>query len=93
VGSAVINGQRVTELSATAKRSSPGSTSFNYWIDSTTYLPLRLTVKVNGRIVSQGEFHWLSATEANRALLNAPIPAGFIHRSATAAEAQGWGIG
>jgi hypothetical protein len=52
-----------------------------YWIDTTTYLPVRiLTSAVGvgaGNSGAQADVRWLPPTAANLAKLNVPIPAGF----------------
>jgi hypothetical protein len=74
VGNAIVNGQQTIELSAAAA-SSPG-TSYDIWIDPTTYLPVQAT-DTSSAATAQVEFEWLQATQSNLALLSPPIPSGF----------------
>ena len=49
------------------------------WISATSYLPVRAVVTAaGGRVLTAETYTWLSASQANRAVLSpAPVPAGF----------------
>jgi hypothetical protein len=55
-----------------------------YWIDTTTYLPVRIVTAVadGGKSGEQADIQWLPPTAANLAKLTVPIPAGFAEVSA-----------
>jgi hypothetical protein len=58
----------------------PGSITTIIWVDSATYLPVRLTTQWTRPMVSvpmRLDFRWLPPTSANLALLTVRIPPGF----------------
>jgi hypothetical protein len=47
------------------------------WINATSYLPVQMTTQLGAPGLTRTTFTWLKLDAANRALLVAPIPAGF----------------
>ena len=73
-GTAVVDGVwtvKLTGVSAGLRQT--------YWIDTTTYLPVRIVTAAVDAAGSgeQADVRWLPPTTANRAKLTVPIPAGF----------------
>ncbi len=55
-----------------------GGATVTYWVNATTYLPVRMTMTWGYGLVRQIDLHWLPPTAANLAKLNLPVPpAGF----------------
>jgi hypothetical protein len=71
VGSGTING--VPTLKLSGHFYGPAVT---YWVNATTYLPLRFMAAYNGA-VHKTNLQWLPPTAANLAKLNVTIPPGF----------------
>jgi hypothetical protein len=73
-GTGSVDGVHAVRLTGTS-----GGISETYWVDTSTYLPPRITtvwLGTNGP-VQQDDLRWLPPTEANLANLTVPIPAGF----------------
>lgn len=67
----------IRAISLTGER---GQVTFTYWVDASTYLPVRQTLTPRSdpvRVLSQSDYQWLAATPANLAELVVPVPAGF----------------
>jgi hypothetical protein len=78
-GTAQVDGVQATALTGAAN-----GIKATYWVDSSTYLPVRITIGYTQPGVTGGEqwdLQWLPATPANLALFNVPIPAGFTQVS------------
>jgi len=80
-GTTELDGRRAIKLSFPSGGGPPGSTT-TLWVDATTYMLLRLVTTSsyrNGNKVGHAslEYQVLPATEANLALLNPVIPAGY----------------
>ncbi len=77
-GGGIVDGVSTIRLSGR-----PGATTMTFWVDATTYLPVRIVQVWASAPYSDGDvqmdMRWLPATPANKALLTAPIPAGFTH--------------
>lgn len=54
------------------------------WIDSSTYLPIRIAFAIEPGFSAQTDIQWLPATPGNLAHLNLPVPARFRQVSAPA---------
>jgi hypothetical protein len=67
-GTGTINGVTVVKLAGKV---------VTYWVNSTTYLPVRRTVTQGPGAVIQDDFQWLPPTAANLAELNTSVPPGF----------------
>jgi hypothetical protein len=48
-----------------------------FWVDPSTYLPVRDQVTVGSRVTIRDDFRWLRPTPANLTALDVHIPAGF----------------
>lgn len=86
VGRSVTDGVSTIKLSELpgAIKLSTGTTTMTFWVDATTYLPIRIVQVWAGipdaaQLGTQMDMHWLPATPANEAKLTVPIPAGFTH--------------
>jgi hypothetical protein len=59
----------------------PGNSTMTFWVNATTYLPVRIVQAwVNAGYASadfQMDMRWLPATPANKARLTVPVPPGF----------------
>ena len=76
---AEVDGVRATALTGTAN-----GIKATYWVNGSTYLPVRITIGSTQPGASGGEqwdLQWLPATPANLAVFSVPIPAGFTHVS------------
>lgn len=51
-----------------------------FWVNSTTYLPVRLETQTNGKWGNDVDYSWLPPTAENEALLTVTIPAGATER-------------
>jgi hypothetical protein len=67
-GTGTINGVTVVKLAGNV---------VTYWVNSTTYLPVRRTVTQGPGAVIQDDFQWLPPTAANLAELKTSVPPGF----------------
>ena len=74
VGTGTVDGVTAVNLAGNA-----GGDAVTYWVNATTYLPVRVTTIWYGKPpVMQDDLQWLLPTAANLAKLNVPIPpAGF----------------
>jgi hypothetical protein len=80
VGTVVLNGQTVLEL--TARSEDAGVVSVQtWWVDPATYLPVR-SLSINGGVRIQVDYEFLPPTPANIAEVTVTIPPGFT-RTAT----------
>ena len=75
VGTTVIDGQTVLELTTRSKDSSTGSVE-TWWVSPATWLPVR-TLTINSAVSIQVDYGFLPPTPANIAKLKVTIPAGF----------------
>ena len=72
-GTGTVNGVTAVKLAGNW-----GSGAVTYWVNATTYLPVRMAMTVGSGVVMQDDFQWLPPTAANLAELNLPVPpAGF----------------
>jgi hypothetical protein len=78
-GTGVVDGVWTVELTGVS-----AGLRETYWIDTTTYLPVRILVATVQDGISgwQADVQWLRPTTANLAKLTVPIPAGFTEVSA-----------
>jgi hypothetical protein len=80
----VAGGSVIKLVSASGKN--PGITSETVWVDSSTYLPVRVLLSLR-RFELQSDVQWLPATPASLAHLRLGIPAGFKRISEVAVPA------
>jgi hypothetical protein len=72
-----VDGQPTLKIASSAIAGSPG-TGTTVWVNSATYLPVRVTVAILGHQIQANDISWLPPTPANLAHLAPPrIPAGF----------------
>jgi hypothetical protein len=85
-GSSMIDGVRAIKLSelpgAIKLSECPCATSMTFWVNATTYLPVRIDQDWAGipgasQLDTQMDMQWLPANRANEAKLTVHIPAGF----------------
>jgi hypothetical protein len=93
----VTGRQRVDGVEAIRLASHKALRGMTIWVDPSSYLPVRLTVRlhvVTGSISRAStatmliDFRWLAPTSANLAKLTAPIPPGFREVAAPAPKAR-----
>lgn len=77
-----VNTIKLSERTGAADQP-PANSTMTFWVNATTYLPVRIVqVWVNAPYASgdfQMDLRWLPATPANKAKLTVHIPAGFTH--------------
>jgi hypothetical protein len=77
LGTQLIDGQQTLQLRVTsAPKELPGT--MDLWVDSQSYLPVRLSVNKTGTPVTQ-DYTWLARTPDNLAALTVIPPASFTH--------------
>ena len=85
-GTAIVDG--VSAVKLTSKNT--GNATLTYWLNPTTYLPVRVTVTGPPGLLSQDDLQWLPPTAANLAKVSLPVPpAGFTQVPANGCIAAG----
>ena len=75
MGTTVIDGQTVDELTTSSKDSGTGGGE-TWWVSPATWLPVR-SLTVNSAVSIQTDYGFLPPTPANIAKLTVTIPPGF----------------
>ena len=84
-GTEAVDGVSAVRLTASNKQE-----TLSYWVNPTTYLPVRVTVAIPSGILMQDDLQWLRPTAANLAKLNLPVPpAGFTQVPSNGCIASG----
>jgi hypothetical protein len=84
-GGGLVDGVNTIKLSERtgAADQPPGNSTMTFWVNATTYLPVRIVqIWVNADYAGanfQMDMRWLPATPANKAKLTVPIPPNFTH--------------
>lgn len=92
IGPETLDGRDVLHL-RWVPESKPGFLTVpgDMWVDVTTYLPVRSVNRwgVNGEKATRSDYEWLPRSAATLARLTAPVPAGFVQRSAAPTDPPG----
>jgi hypothetical protein len=81
-----IDGQSTIELTGTLVpkdeqgTTSPDAVPQRFWVNATTYLPVRMATQVSGTWGNDVDYSWLPPTADNEALLTVTVPAGATQR-------------
>jgi hypothetical protein len=81
-----VDGQSTIELTGTLVPKdeegtpSPDAVPQRFWVNSTTYLPVRMATQVHGTWGNDVDYSWLPPTAENEALLTVTVPAGATQR-------------
>jgi hypothetical protein len=89
VGRQLVNGVNAIKLEMVIQGRIAGADGQTFWVDPSTYLPLRMESRGSQSSVVS-DFRWLPPTAANVAKVRVPIPAGFTKVAPAGLPEIGW---